>query len=300
VSFAWRAHSVAQGLCVPPNDSSMAEWLSNLFPVVRFMGDDANEPGKHRRLLRHHITPLGKEGFVTCGAITEGVNTSFGEGSSCTDQAVTHIAFAALPDGKTCLCLQYVVTAADRVGYLIERKDLHLAIPNDLFNGYCREVWSSAGRTELVSPPERDETLTIPGCWLNVDDRLGVVALHGGNGLLVDRSAARRAGRYQSLFVEEICMHVGHELTRCRPGAALVDIGFAVLSGVTAERTAHVQGGAVPFEHEGLRGAWVVGADGNRYALVANFGVADRDAEVFGETIRLAPGTATVRVSGRP
>jgi len=29
-SFAWRAHGLAQGLCVPPRDSSMAEWSLNL------------------------------------------------------------------------------------------------------------------------------------------------------------------------------------------------------------------------------------------------------------------------------
>ncbi len=294
-SFAWRAHDLAQGLCVPPEDSSMAEWSLNLCPVLRFLGDDGTQSNAHRRLLHHHIAPLGNDGFVTCGAVMEGVNASMGEAGFCTDQAVTHIAFAALPDGRTCLCLQYVVAAADRVGYLEERKDLHLVIPNDLFNGYRREVFSSAGRTVLVSPPERDETLALLGCWLNVDDRLGVVALYGGDGLLVDRSTARRAGRYQSLFTEEICLHVGHELTRCRPGSVLADVGFAVLSGVTADGTARVQGDAVPFEHEELRGAWVDGADGNRYALVANFGVADLNAEVFGETVGLLAGTAAVR-----
>jgi len=299
-SFAWRAQSLAQGLCVPPGDSSMAEWSLNMCPVVRFLGDDGAQSGRHRRLLHHRLASLGGDGFVTCGAVMEGVNTVFGEGSSCTDQAITHIAFAALPDGRTCLCLQYVVAATDRVGYLIELKDLHLAIPNDLFNGYRRTLWSSTGRTELLSPPERDETLAIPGAWLNVEDRLGVVALHGGDRLLVNRSAARRAGRYQSLFVEDICMHVGHDLTRCRPGMVLTDIGFAVLSGVTAARTAGVQGGAIPLTPKGLRGIWVEGVDGRRYALVANFDAAVQEAQVLGEAIRLAPGTATLRVSCRP
>lgn len=299
-SFAWRAHGLAQGLCVPPGDGSLAEWPLNLCPVVRFIGDDEAQPGKHRRLLGHQLASLGGDGFVTCGAVMEGVNTSFGEGSSCTDQAVTHIAFAALPDGATCLCLQYVVAAADRVGYLMELKDLHLAIPNDLFNGYRRTVWSSAGRTDLHAPPESDQTLAIPSPWLNVDDRLGVVALYGGDRLRVNRSATRRGGRYRSLFVEEICLHVGQELTRCRPGAVLADIGVAVVSGVTAECTARIQGGVITPMPVGLRGAWVDGANGNRYALVANFGTAEREAEVFGETIPLAPGTATVRVSGRP
>lgn len=75
----------------------------------------------------------------------------------------------------------------------------------------------------------------------------------------------------------------------------LADVGFAVLSGVTAERTARIRGGALTLTQDGLRGVWVDGADGNRYALVANFGVAHRDAEVFGETVGLAAGTAAVR-----
>jgi len=294
-SFSWRAQTKSQGLCVPPGDSSMAEWSLNLSPVVRFMGDDGTEPGRHRRLLGNHLEPLGGDGFVTCGAVVEGVNTSFGEGSSCTDQARTHIAFAALPDAHTCLCLQHVVAATDRVGYLIELKDLHLAIPNDLFNGYRRTVWSSAGSRELRSPPESDETLPLPGAWLNVDDRLGVVALYGGDRLLVSRSATRRGGRYRSLFVEEICMHVGQELKRCRPGAVLADIGFAVVSGVTAEHTAGIRGGVIAPMPDGLRGVWVEGADGRRYALVANFGETEQEANVFGEAIMLAAGAAAIR-----
>jgi len=294
-SFAWRAHGLAQGLCVPPGDSSLAEWSLNLSPVIRFLGDDGSQPNAHRRLLQCQIEPLGEEGFVTCGAVMEGVSVSVDEGASCTDQAVTRIAFAALPDGHTCLSLQYVVAASDRVGFLAEYKDLHLAIPNDLFNGYRRTVWSSSGRTELHSPPERDETLAIPGSWLNVDDRLGVVALHGGDGLLVDRSVARRAGRYRSLFVDEICMHVGHDLMRCRPGLVLTDIGFAVLSDVTAVCTADVQGGALPLMPKELRGVWVDGLDGRRYALVANFGADEQTVEVWGETFAVAAGAAVVR-----
>jgi hypothetical protein len=95
-------------------------------------------------------------------------------------------------------------------------------------------------------------------------------------------------------------MHVGQELTRCRPGAILADIGFAVVSGVTAECTARIQGGVITPMPDGLRGVWVEGSDGRHYALVANFSTGEREAEVFGETIRLSPGTATVRVSGRP
>ncbi|MFH1024047.1 MAG: hypothetical protein V1809_11760 [Planctomycetota bacterium] len=293
-SFAWRAHGLTQALCLPPRDSSLAEWSANLCPVVRFLGDDGSRPGEHRRLLAHHVRSFDG-GFVTCGAVMEGVNVTIDEGASCTDQAVTHIAFAALPDGRTCLCLQYVVAAADRVAYFAEIKDLHVAVPNDLFNGFRRTVWSSAGKTVLASPPERSEALEFHGGWLNIDDCLGVVALYGGNGLLIDRSASRRGGRYPSIFVEEVCLHIQNRVTRCRSGEVLADIGFALLSGATAESTARVRGGAIPFSQKGLRGVWVDGANGSRYALVANFGAAAQTVDVFGEPIELAGGAAAVQ-----
>lgn len=183
--------------------------------------------------------------------------------------------------------------ALDHHGYL--NKDLHLVIPNDLFNSSRRDVWSAQGKMLLNSPPARDEVLELPGPWLNIDDRLGVVALHGGEHFRVDRSASRRAGRYRSLFVEEICLQVRTDVERCLPGTVLVDVGFAVLSGVTAAATAGVRGGALTDLAEGVRGVWVVGADGGRYALVANFGNTEQTVDVFGESVTLAGGTASVR-----
>jgi hypothetical protein len=244
--------------------------------------------------LGHQIVSFDG-GFVTCGAVMEGVNVGIDEGASCTDQAVTHIAFAALPDDRTCLCLQYVVAAADRVAYLAELKDLHLAVPNDLFNEFRRTVWSSAGKRELVSPPERNEVLRFPGGWLNIDDSLGVVVLHGGEDILIDRSASRRAGRYTSAFVEEVCLHVRNAVERCQAGEVLADIGFAVLSDVTAESTSRVRGGAIPFTQRELRGVWVDGANSLRYALVANFGATAQSVDVFGELLELAGGAAVVK-----
>ena len=297
-SFAWRAHGLAQALCLPPGDGSLAEWESNLCPVVRFLGDDGLQPGARRRLLANHITQF-EGGFATCGSIMEGVGVTIDEGASCTDQAVTHIAFAAIPDGQTCLCLQYVVAAAGRQGFLAELKNLHLVVPNDIFNGSRRTIRSSSGEFVLASPPERDETLAFPGAWLNVDNRLGVVALRGGAEMLVTRSASRRGGRYQSVFAEEICLCARCGVAPSRPGEVLIDIGFAVLSGATAGVTADVRGGAIEFSQEGLRGVWVKCPNGSQYALVANFGAEARKAEVFMETFELAPGSAVLRGPAR-
>jgi hypothetical protein len=292
-SFAWRAHGLTQGTCQPPSEGNLAEWSLNLSPVVRFIGDDGT-PGKHRRLIDHQITPFDG-GFVTCGRVMEGVDVPVPEGASCTNQAVTQIAFAALPDGRTCLGLHYVVAASDRVGYLSELKDLHLNVPNDLFNGSRRTIRTATGTTVLTSPPERNEVRDFKGPWLSIDEHIGILLLYGGDRFRIDRSTQRRGGRYQSLFVEEVCLQVRTRVTRCRPGDILSDAGFAILSGVGADVTARVQSDVMTFKQGGLRGVWVVGADGNRYTLVANFGQTDAQVDVFGEAIAVAAGKAVLR-----
>ncbi len=297
-SFSWRANGLAQALCLPPSDGALAEWSSNLCPVARFLGDDGVKPGQHRRLLHQHSESL-PGGFVTCGAIMEGVEVKIDEGAGCTDQAVTRIACAALPDDMTCLCLQQVVTAADRTGYLAEFKDLHLAVPNDIFNGCRRTVASAAGEIVLASPPAQDEIVALESRWLNLDDLLGVVVLSGGNGkFLIDRAAGRRAGRYHSLFTEEICLQVSREVRRCPPGTVLTDCGFAVLSGATAAVTAGFRGGECRFVEPGIRGVWAETAPGRRYALVANFGSTAQTVEVHGARLELSPGQARLQDVG--
>ncbi len=294
-SFAWRAHGLAQALCLPGGESSMAEWSFNLSPVVRMLGDDGSDPFAHRRLESFHISSF-EGGFVTCGAVREGVNVHIDEGACCTDQALTWIAFAALPDGMTCLCLQYVAAADDRLVYLAELKDMHLVVPNDIFNLSRRTLYWPAGQTVLTSPPECDEVRAYNGSWLNIDNKLAVIALHGADRILVDRSAQRRAGRYQSLFTEEICLQVRRELAQCRPGEVLSDVGFAVLSGITADKTPGVRGGALSFSEDALRGLWVDAADGSRYELIANFSAEPRTLLFRGESLTLEKSAA--RLSG--
>lgn len=290
-SFAWRARGLTQAMCQPPHASDLAEWARNLCPIVEFLGDDGKQTGHHRRLLRQHVASFDG-GFVTCGAVMEGVDIRIDEGAHCTDQAVTHIAFAALPDAHTCLGLQYVVTAADRVGFTTAVKSLHLNVPNDLFNGFARRIYTADGALTLTSPPEHDAAINLGSRWANIDGKIGVVALYGGDHLVIDRSAQRRGGPYHSLFVDEICLQSDTQLVRRGRGEVLVDAGFAVLSDVDAETTAAVTGGRIDFAHSDVRGAWVTGADGKCYALVANFGQEHVEVTVWGHTIKLHAGEA--------
>lgn len=295
-SFSWRAHGLTQALCQPPDASDLAEWSANLCPVLRFLGDDGQRPGQHRRLL-HQRTDSFDGGFVVCGAVVEGVDIRVDEGAHCSDQAVSHVAFAALPDGRTCLGLQYAVAAPDRVGYTTEVKGLHLNLPNDLFNDFRRCLTTAQGERVLTSPPARDAVLDLDSRWLNVDGKMGVVALYGGEFLRIDRSTQRRGGRYRSLFVEEICLGVETDLRRRSPNEVLIDLGFAVLSGVDAETTAALEGGPLDLGADDVRGSWVRGADDKHYVLVANFGKAAVSVKVFGQRVDLAAGQAKLVAS---
>lgn len=290
-SFAWRAHGLTQGLCVPPDRSDLAEWDRNLCPVIRFLGDDGAKV--HRRLESHMQTTI-PGGFVTAGSVVEGVDLPVPEGSRCTDQAVTHIAFAAIPDGHTCLCLQLVVTASDRSGYVSEIKDLHYCMPNDVFNAFHRTLYHEQGVEDLSSPSQADLTLERASTWLNVDDTLGFIALHGAREIRVNRYAKRQGGRYQSQFVDEICLHSDYSVRRCEPNETLVDVGFAVLSGVRAERTRATAGGSLHSSDDRIRGVWVTGVDGKRYELWANFGSHEQTVETGEQSRRIAAGTAIV------
>jgi hypothetical protein len=227
--------------------------------------------------------------------VTEGVDVRIDEGARCTDQARTYLAFAALPDGRTCLGVQHVVAASDRVGYTTNLKSVHLNVPNDLFNGYRRQLYTTQGQHILISPPQQSEILNLDSPWANVDGELGLIALYGGDELSVDRSTQRRGGRYHSLFVDELCLQVDTGTTRRLPGETLIDVGFAVLSAADAAETAAFEGGSLDADQPAVRGVWARGADGIRYALVANWSEGPASLDLDGKTIELAPDQAQCR-----
>ena len=269
-SYSWRARELGQGLCLPPGDSSLAEWSRNLCPVIRFLGDTDRSGTAHRRLLHATVTPVAG-GFVTCGEIMEGVDVGIDEGARCTDQAITQVAFAALPDDRTCVVFQRVVCATDRTGYVAEVKGLHLNIPNDLFNAGVRTVSSAAGDSSLDAAIERDELREVEGQWVCIDGVLGVVLIRGDDGLCIDRSAASRGGAYASLRVDELCSGVHRGVRRVGPGEVLVDLCCAVLAGSDAVETSALETATVAWDSEGVRAVRVRGADGLRYLVAANF-----------------------------
>ncbi len=279
-SFSWRSKGLAQGLCLPPDDGHLAEWEFNLGGRVEFCHhahSNAKVPNPHRRLVQSHVENF-PGGFVSSGALFEGVEIVLSEGWSGTDSALHQIAFAALPDGRTVVGLNYC-RMGPRRGYVASIKGLHYNLPNDLFNGFERTLYTANGCVKLVSPAEKEGAIPLQSPWANVENRLGLVGLYGAETLSLHRSRERRGGPLESLFVEEIChpLHIGP--MRFEAGEIILDTGWAVLSGVDAESTR-----SFSDQHRSclletglpeVRVLRVLGAEGRPCVLAANFGDVD-------------------------
>ena len=276
-SFAWRAYGLAQGLCLPPQLSQLAEWEGNLCGQVEFVHHtNPSHPTSPmlRRLLAAEVRPF-EGGFLTWGALSEGAEVELAEGWKGRDLARHQLVLAALPDDQTVLGLEYCALGQGR-GLLRQVKGLHLNIPNDLYNGFTRRLETSAGALELSSPPVSDAALPLGGRWTCVDGVLGVVGLYGATELVVSRSARRRGGALETLYVEEVCFTHSLGPRWADAGEVVLDCGWAVLSSADAARTAQAAAGLrrLPAELPGLRLAACTAADGRSYLLAANFGPA--------------------------
>jgi hypothetical protein len=244
--------------------------------LVRFAGDDGTIRGgqsRQRRLSAASVESFAG-GFIAAGTIVEGVALSLAEGWQGTDSAVHHLVVVALPDDHTVVGLELCRTA-DRRTYLHEVKGLHLNVPNDLFNSFHRRLYTPRGERALASPADADETIDLGGEWANVDGKLGVVGLYGGDHLAVHRSQQRRGGLYASLYVDEIGYPCRVGNWSADPNTVLLDVGWAVLSGVGAEGTERFAKGAhvlAPGLESGVRGVLVRGSLGKRYLVAANWG----------------------------
>lgn len=326
-AFAWRAHGLTQGLCQPPDDGHLAEWSQNLAGQIRFLGDDGVIEGgqtTRRRLLGYHIDTF-EGGFVTSGAVMEGVGLTLAEGWRGEESGLHQLAFVALPDGHTVVGLQHCRTVNHRT-YLAEVKGLHLNLPNDLYNDFKRPLVTAQGTIVLTNPPGQDRLIELASPWANIDGRVGVVGLYGAEQLVVHQAKERRGGKYASLYVDEICFHCHLGTQSIEPNILILDVAWAILSQADASQTRRFGQHCTPIPIDGaqpdIRGVYLPGLDGQFYLVLVNFAATDGAyplATLIGEgaylrdlatdetlirdqqvTLSLKPGQASIfRMGGR-
>ena len=269
-SWVWAAGQGPSGLCVPPDRSDMAEWQNNLSgelitsntPVPTIVSND------------HDVFDGG---FINYGQIAWTEFAPMGEGELEDIFARHSIVFAALPDSKTVVCLQYAETT--RRIFLQRVKGLGLKIPNDLFNGFKRRYVSSEGTLELNGCPGKEENIKLESSWLNIDDCLSVFNIYGDRHFTIHRPAERQIKvKYShgltSLYADEICSEFKADRNIEPPNKVMIDTGAVLVSGIDAAETLKVndqQRWQTIDMGTGIRAIKVTDANNQKYLLIANF-----------------------------
>jgi len=281
-SWVWRAAEPPQGLCLPPARSDLAAWPRNCAGEV--LGVGARNSCVARKDNPSRFSPdFGGEsfegGFLTCGRITT-FSQGMMEGMPDHALAVTHIAFAALPDDRTVMAMQYAVAPDARV-YILAVKGLLLRIPNDVFNGNCRTYYGDKQTWELEGVGSKRGVLDTGSNWLNVDDSLSVIGVYGAEALCLYRPGKRqlaiRDTDVGTLYADEVCYPCDLGLRSVDADAALFDIAFVLQSDVSHQQTAEYAGGAGCMKLDvagsaGLRAMAAKDLAGRLHVMVANFG----------------------------
>jgi hypothetical protein len=264
-SFVWNAAEKPQGLCLPPDDSSFGEWRRNLAGVIKGSGStNEEEPVFHR------------EGFFQGGFLTSGYSLCYSdgfvaEGQTREDVARKVIAFAALPDGKTVLSIQYAVALNRIYGSMI--KGIYWHIPNDIYNNNRRFLKCDGYDYTLRGGHWATKQEILPaGKWINADEKLGLAA---SLPLTIVRNGKRQIGLKSqpdingSIYTEEICAPYEQRNRWYEIGECLIDAAFAVQTGKAAE-TETLAASLKAESPDKLRKVCVKGADGRNYVLILN------------------------------
>jgi len=279
-SWVWEAAEKPQGLCLPADASSMAEWRENLAGKIEGLG----------KISAQHVESHGGAtfggGFLTWGQSLVRTQGLQAEGRSEEDIARQWTVCAALPDDTHMVVLQFA-EALDRRIFVRGIKGLYLHVPNDVFNGSRRRYYHRGGQEELQGAGNTAAEVFRPGSsWINVDDRLGVLAVYGPPELFVCRPGRRQIGLKASLrteepegtlYADEICGPWESGLRSADANAVLLDAGYVLQAGV-GHGVSDTYSGSKDFlrpletDRPFVRGIWVRGADGMNYLTAANFG----------------------------
>jgi hypothetical protein len=269
-SWVWSAAQKPTGLCIPADKSNMAEWQNNLCGEII----TSNIPVPSI-VSNGHGTFEG--GFLNYGRVDWTEFAPLGEGELENIFAWHGIVFAALPDKKTVICMQYAETT--RRIYLHYQKGLGLKMPNDIFNEFKRKYASSEGKLELNGCPGKEEIMQLKSSWLNIDDCLSVFNVYGDDHFTIYRPAERQIKiKYphslKSLYADEICSQFKAKRNIAPPHEVLLDTGAVLMTGVDAEASKNIN------EQKrwktldlvtGIRAITAIDTNEQKYLLIANF-----------------------------
>lgn len=268
-SFVWRSAERPQALLVPKDDSSLAEWRYNLGAPVLGVG---RRPVQR---LGDYAVRAFEGGFLTVGNCLAETEDFIAEGQEAESLANRQIAFAALPDEKTVLVIQYAKTT-NRV-FLREYAGTFWSIPNDIFNKRQRYLSYETGEGYYTGGDYARRFEMIPiGHYVTVDHKIGLASK---DPLTLVRRGERqvnvRKKEITSLYCEEICSPFSMEPRWYDRGAEIIDTAFAMALGNESDTKQLSQELFYPTI-DGFKAVGVKRADNDSFLLIANFG--DRDA----------------------
>ena len=271
-SFTWRAALGPTGLLLPGGDSAMAEWRGNFSARVWGVGNKNEDDHESAKAL------LFDGGFLNYGSSVAYCD-EFGEGQQKERMARKHMAYAALPDGKSVLMLQYV-TALNRV-FVKESGGIFWNIPNDIYNGGVRRLASELFSGEVKLSFERGEERIPLGNYLVADGKIGIASTEPMTLIRRKRRQIDIKGRPESgtLYCEEVTSSFRDGGFWVDRGEVLVDTGFCVSLGGEPE-IKKMNESLIRISEGGIKGVLVI-SDGVRYLLLMN--VSDKD-----ETVKLS------------
>ncbi len=259
-SFIWKSAEKPMAMCLPPDDSSMAEWHWNL------IGEIKGTAVCNTTNILEHTDHVFSGGFNTCGKFEWLCKEHVAEGQADEETANEEIAFAALPDDSTVLIMQRATTI-NRT-WLKSVKGLFCNMPNDLFNSMTRTYNS----TELHGLPGKAEQINLNAKHVCIDKKLDIELLYGADSLIINRPASRQIKILSNrpsggnLYCDEICAPCILDRKDYEAETCLFDLGFVITAGQIQEDSFKLSG-----QQNNIRWTGITGADGYRYLFIAAF-----------------------------
>lgn len=270
-SFTWRACELPQALIIPKDESSLAEWRHNLTGYICGLGLYNNNEAENFSVSAF------EGGFLTSGSAISFSDQFLSEGHGKEYLAKKHIAFAALPDASTVLCLEKAKTHIR--AFITESAGIFWNIPNDIFNDNLRHITSENGcfACKGGDHAKQNESFSL-GQYANVDEKIGIASTEPLLLVRRDRRQVDIKGNpgCGTLYCEEICTQHRNEPDWVDKNTVLFHAGFAVSLG-NSEATKMLSRSIRRFPIGNAEAVSVTGMDGKAYILIANF----TETEVF-------------------